>query len=132
MNQPRPGLVRRALDFLTAGDDPIPEVDPDPVPSGPFPIAQARGRRLVDCRGEIRSTGVLSFGSGSWFTAEVVDDTGRLMVVWMGRVDLPGVRPGRRIRVKGRLTVGRGRRMVFNPDYALEPGSGADEESEPS
>jgi hypothetical protein len=78
-------------------------------------------RRRVDLVGEIRSTGVVSYGTGAWFTAQLHDASGSVGLVWMGRTELPGVLPGRRLRARGRLAKNRGRRVVFNPDYALEP-----------
>lgn len=116
----QPGFWRRTVALLTKDDEPELEVEQDPMPTGPFPIAQARVRQRIDCRGVVRTTGVVSYGSGLWFAADFADATGQLTVVWMGRSELPGVQAGRRLRIRGRLTVNRGRRIVFNPDYAIE------------
>lgn len=52
---------------------------------------------------------------------EVSDETGRLTVVWLGRRAIPGIEAGRRIIVKGRLTHGGTRPVIYNPIYVLRP-----------
>jgi hypothetical protein len=117
-----PGLFRRAWSMLVAGDDEAPPApDPDPVPADSFPIAQARARSRVDCQGRISQASVVEHDYGPWFEAELDDGTGSVTLVWMGRAAVPGVTEGRRLRVKGRLAPDRGRLVVFNPDYALDP-----------
>lgn len=52
---------------------------------------------------------------------EVYDGTGRLRVVWLGRRRIPGVDPGRRITVTGRLTSLSDLPTIYNPRYELKP-----------
>jgi hypothetical protein len=115
------GLIRRVLDFVSTDDDEPEDIDPDPVPAGPFPIAHARSRERVDFIGEITSTAVTEQPHAPWFEAELDDGTGQVILVWMGRHGVPGVKAGRRLRVQGRLAPDRGRLVVFNPRYAFEP-----------
>jgi hypothetical protein len=116
----RPNLFRRVLARVMAGDDdPPPLTDPDPFPAGPFPIGRARARRRVDFIGTVQTAATVEQPGGPWFEATLSDGTGRVTLAWLGRSDLPGVVPGRRLRVKGRLVPDRGRLVVFNPDYAL-------------
>ena len=59
--------------------------------------------------------------------AELWDGTGQVTLVWLGRRDIPGIEPGRRVVVHGRLTSHRGQRTIFNPAYKLHPtGDSAD------
>ncbi|MDR1265464.1 MAG: DNA-binding protein [Propionibacteriaceae bacterium] len=118
----RPRWWRRVLGRLVADeDDDFTDIDPDPVPDGPADIASARLRRLVDARGEITAVALVDQPHGPWFEAELSDGTGQVTLCWMGRTVVPGVVVGVRMRVRGRLAPDRGRQVIFNPDYNLEP-----------
>ncbi len=51
---------------------------------------------------------------------ELYDGTGSVSVIWLGRRRIPGVDPGRRMTVWGRLTC-TDQPRVFNPRYRLMP-----------
>src|SRR5215218_5280756 len=53
--------------------------------------------------------------------AELYDGTGTLAVVWLGRRQIGGIEPGRRIRVQGMVTETNGTRVLYNPRYELVP-----------
>jgi DNA/RNA endonuclease YhcR with UshA esterase domain len=53
--------------------------------------------------------------------ADLFDGTGSVTLIWLGRRNIAGVQPGRRIVVHGRLTNIRGRRAIYNPSYELRP-----------
>jgi hypothetical protein len=53
--------------------------------------------------------------------AELWDGTASVQLVWLGRRDIPGIQPGRKIVVHGRLTSVKGERTIFNPSYELQP-----------
>ncbi|MDR1512555.1 MAG: hypothetical protein LBS56_03590 [Propionibacteriaceae bacterium] len=117
-----PGLLRRAWKSLVAGDETEPEpTDPDPTPAGPQPIARAQAGWRVDFRGGVAAADIVAHSFGPWFEAELDDGTGSVTLVWMGHDSVPGVAAGRRLHVTGRLARDRGRLVVFNPWYALEP-----------
>jgi hypothetical protein len=54
--------------------------------------------------------------------AEVFDGSGTLAVIWLGRREIAGVEPGRRIMVHGRVSRFDGRSVMYNPRYELVPG----------
>jgi hypothetical protein len=56
--------------------------------------------------------------------AELYDGTGTLAVIWLGRRQIAGVEPGRRLRVEGMVTEQDGRPVLFNPRYELVPAGG--------
>ena len=56
--------------------------------------------------------------------AELYDGSGTLDLVWMGRREIAGVEPGRRLRAEGLVCVVDGRRTLFNPCYELRPRPG--------
>ena len=53
--------------------------------------------------------------------AELYDGTGSLSLIWLGRRQIAGVEPGRRMRVEGLVTQSEGRPVLFNPRYELVP-----------
>ncbi len=58
--------------------------------------------------------------SGSaWLEAELHDGTGTLKLIWMGRRVIPGIIPGVKMRVEGRITLHEGNPAIFNPAYEL-------------
>jgi hypothetical protein len=60
-------------------------------------------------------------GGSLTMEAELWDGTGRVLLVWLGRRDIPGIEPGRKIVVHGRLTSMKGERAIYNPAYELQP-----------
>jgi hypothetical protein len=51
---------------------------------------------------------------------EVADSTGELTAVFYGRAHIPGLEPGRRIRLRGMVGIGAdGRPAMINPAYDL-------------
>jgi hypothetical protein len=58
--------------------------------------------------------------------AELYDGSGSVSVIWLGRRQIAGVEPGRRIRVHGLVSeAGSGNRVIFNPRYELVPTNAA-------
>ncbi len=52
---------------------------------------------------------------------ELYDGSGSVSVVWLGRRRIPGIDPGRKITVRGRLTCNTARPTIYNPRYELKP-----------
>ena len=51
--------------------------------------------------------------------AELHEGPGRVDLIWLGRVSIPGIEPGSTVVAEGRLGVRRGRATMFNPRYEL-------------
>jgi amino acid transporter len=122
---PRPSLRER----LTAGRDAlqaaevraeISEVAGDKA----VPIADCRQREVVDVAGTLRAVTHRPRGTSLTMEADLWDGTGNITLVWLGRRDIPGIEPGRRIVVHGRLASIKGEPTIFNPIYELRPTSG--------
>ena len=92
----------------------------------PMPIADSRHREIVDVAGTLRAVSLRPRGSTLTMEAELWDGTGRVLLVWLGRRDIPGIQPGRKIVVHGRLTSVKGERAIYNPSYELQPAAGSD------
>ncbi|MGN0101066.1 hypothetical protein [Dietzia sp. CH92] len=85
-------------------------------------VADVSRGDLATLTGRIRT--VLTGGGPEvlGLTAEVFDGTGAIEVCWLGRRSIPGIDTGRFIRVTGRVGDRDGRRIMFNPRYALLDG----------
>jgi amino acid transporter len=89
----------------------------------PVPIAHGGHRERVALAGTLQAVTRRPHGTSLSMEAELWDGTGRVTLVWLGRRDLAGIEPGRKIIVHGRLTNLRGERAIFNPSYELQPGA---------
>ncbi len=87
----------------------------------PVPIADCRSREVVDIAGTLRHVTLRPRGSTPAMEAELWDGTGRVLLVWLGRRDIPGIEPGRKLIVHGRLASVKGDRAIYNPAYELQP-----------
>ncbi|MGH3275031.1 MAG: amino acid permease, partial [Streptosporangiaceae bacterium] len=84
-----------------------------------LPIAQVRHREVVDVTGTLRTVTLRPRGPSLTMEADLWDGTGSVTLVWLGRRDIPGIEPGRRIIVHGRLASIKGEPTIFNPQYEL-------------
>jgi amino acid transporter len=87
----------------------------------PVPIAECQHRERVELAGTLRAVTTRPRGGSLTMEAELWDGTGRVTLVWLGRRAIPGIQPGRRIVVHGRLTSQHGEPTIFNPSYELHP-----------
>ena len=69
--------------------------------------------------GELRSVETCSRNTSSGVRAEFFDGTDTVFLKWMGRNRIPGIEPGRRITVRGRVANADGMKVVYNPEYEL-------------
>lgn len=69
--------------------------------------------------GELRSVETCSRNSHTGVRAEFFDGTDTVILKWMGRNRIPGIEPGRRITVRGRVANADGMKVVYNPEYEL-------------
>jgi len=88
---------------------------------GGTPVAQLALRRPATVCGTLRSVTLRPRAGVPALEAELYDGSGCLSVIWLGRRQIAGVEPGRRIRVHGMVTESEGNRAVFNPRYELVP-----------
>jgi amino acid transporter len=105
---------------------PVPISGPTPaalggaVPeSGVTPIADLRPHHRYTAEGTIRSVHLQPISNSQILRCEVVDPTGELLVLFYGRTDIPGIRPGQRIRIQGTVGTHNGDLSIANPRYDL-------------
>jgi hypothetical protein len=128
----RPAAPRETVRWLTAGRDAlhaaelraeiteITQVDASQC----TPIAAIEQREVVDVAGMLRAVTLRPHGTSLTMEADLWDGTGNVTLIWLGRREIAGVEPGRRIVVHGRLTSVRGERAIYNPAYELRPSGG--------
>ena len=95
------------------------------VKLGGKPIAELELRRPAMVCGTLRAVTLRPRAGVPALVAELYDGSGSLGVIWLGRRQIKGIEPGRRIRVQGLVTEVAGNRVIYNPRYELVPGSGA-------
>ena len=142
--KPQPGPGSAPLRSLTAGRDALHAAelraeitDAAPVgadtvssarsPAGAdpcTPIAESEPREVVDVAGMLRAVTLRPHGPSLTMEADLWDGTGNVTLIWLGRREISGIQPGRRIVVHGRMTSVRGERAIYNPTYELRPPGG--------
>ncbi len=91
---------------------------------GTTEVADLVERRTAVVSGVLQSVtlrprqGVLALEAG------LFDGSGTLDLVWLGRREIAGIEPGRRMRVSGFVCKAHGRPTMFNPRYELMPRAG--------
>ena len=91
---------------------------------GCTPVEQLRDRSRASVSGVIRSVTLRPREGVPALEAELYDGSGALDLVWLGRREIGGVSPGRRLKIEGLVCMIDGRKTVFNPRYELRPRPG--------
>ncbi|MFE0463953.1 OB-fold nucleic acid binding domain-containing protein [Kitasatospora sp. NPDC058965] len=87
-------------------------------------IADAPDREVVSLVGTLRSVTLRPVGGVPALEAHLWDGTGSVTLIWLGRREIGGIRPGLTLKVRGRLSSARGRRALYNPAYELHAPTG--------
>jgi hypothetical protein len=69
----------------------------------------------------IRSTETVTLGSGQAFHFTLVDGSGELDVLFLGRPSIRGLLPSTRVTVEGRVGTYDCKLALWNPRYRIEP-----------
>jgi amino acid transporter len=85
------------------------------------PIADCADREFTELAGTLRTVTLRPRGASLTMEADLWDGTGSVTLIWLGRRDIPGIQPGRRLIVRGRITRVHGERAIYNPVYQLRP-----------
>lgn len=98
--------------------DPAPQTVAPEV-SGCSAIADVRWRAPVRVVGRVRSVRIQPRANVATLECTLVDASGGLTVVFLGRRQIPGIGLGSRLLVEGRAGAHHGKLAVLNPDYTL-------------
>ena len=95
----------------------------------PAPIRQTSLAMTQASKPSTPNVAIIGGGPAGLMAAEVLsqaglqvdlyDGSGTVTLVWLGRRELAGIMPGRRMRATGCITTSGGRRVIFNPRYEL-------------
>jgi amino acid transporter len=107
----------------------VPEPDPAGEPDARAGVAVAGSTRIIDARwrrrvrvvGRVRSLRVAPLHDAPTLELVIVDETGAMSVVFLGRRAIAGVAVGSRLVVEGTVGVHKARLAVLNPTYTLLP-----------
>ncbi|HEY5880000.1 MAG TPA: OB-fold nucleic acid binding domain-containing protein [Nakamurella sp.] len=76
---------------------------------------------VVKLQGRLRYVDLRPTDSLATLVAELYDGTEGVQLIWLGRRSIPGIEPGRTVKVRGRVAIRDGRKVIYNPDYDLLP-----------
>lgn len=82
-------------------------------------IADVRWRAAVRVTGRVRSVRVQPWADVPTLECTLVDETGGITVVFLGRRKVAGIHPGTRMTVEGVAGAHHEKLAMLNPDYAL-------------
>ncbi len=91
---------------------------------GCTPVEKVGDRTRAKVSGVLRSVTLRPRENVPALEAELYDGSGTVDLVWLGRREIAGISPGRRLRAEGLVCLVDGRRTVFNPRYELQPRPG--------
>jgi RecG-like helicase len=83
------------------------------------PIGEVRWRDVCTISGKVRSLRVQPWADVASLEAVVVDDTGGLVLVFLGRRVVAGLDLGRKVTAAGRVGEHRGYLAILNPWFEL-------------
>jgi hypothetical protein len=118
-----PGF-RRVLQRLTSsrGELHAQELREATRESGATPVSDCRDRARLTVSGSLRTVTLQPRAGVPALEAELFDGSGTVTLVWLGRRQILGIEPGRRLDATGLVTRGPGGEWVmFNPRYTLHP-----------
>lgn len=83
------------------------------------PIGQVRWRERAKVRGRVRSMRVQPWAGVASLECVIVDDTGGLVLVFLGRRQVAGIELGRYVIAWGMLGEHRGYLAILNPQFEI-------------
>ncbi len=90
------------------------------VPEGATAIGElAAGGSKAVVEGRVRSVEIRPVEHNCVFECIIDDETGVLTAMFYGRTGIPGLVPGTRVRLAGKISVRAGGRLMTNPAYEL-------------
>ena len=122
----RGSALRRLFSRLAADPDELQADELQAAISGASatPIATCGDREQVCLVGTLRTVTFRPRAGVPALEADLWDGTGSVTVIWLGRRQIPGIDPGRSIKLRGRITTLQGHRAIYNPIYELRGAAG--------
>ena len=86
---------------------------------GAIPIQECEDRQRVQLTGTVSTVTINPRAGHPALEVELRDGSGPVTLVWLGRRQIPGIDPGRTLKVWGRISCQEGTRLIYNPRYEL-------------
>lgn len=86
---------------------------------GTMPVSGVQWRERAKVAGRVRSLRIQPWAGVPTLECTLVDASGGINVVFLGRRRIPGIHPGTRMVVEGMVGGHDGRLAILNPDYRL-------------
>ena len=118
------GLLERAaerLKALTADDDGRDDLEQECIESTATPIAQSPDRERVTIQGRVRGLTLPSTGAPNSLAVDLIDPSGSVRLIFVGRKAIPGIDCGVTLRAAGRISGKGSNRVMYNPAYEIVP-----------
>ena len=93
----------------------------DELPEGCTPIADVEFRSRYRLAGKVHSLRVQPWGGNPALACTLVDATAGITLVFLGRRNVPGIKPGVRLQAEGVVGEHGGRLAMLNPSYEILP-----------
>jgi len=114
-------MLQRALHRLASSNAELEseELQQHVRDEGAVPIKTCEDRQVVALTGTVSTITIHPRGGYPALEVELRDGSGAVTLVWLGRRQIPGIDPGRSIKISGRISCHEGRRVIYNPKYEL-------------
>lgn len=89
--------------------------------AGATAVADLVPRRRDTVAGVVTALTYRPRGETPALVVQLFDGSGAIDLVFLGRRDVPGIEPGRRLTAGGMVAAGRSRHAIYNPAYELLP-----------
>jgi hypothetical protein len=89
------------------------------IPHGPAPIPSPAGHRRATVVGRVHSVEIRPVERNTILACTIADTNGEITALFYGRSQIPGLRPGGNIRLRGTVSVAKTGTMMINPTYEL-------------
>jgi amino acid transporter len=86
---------------------------------GVTPIGELTKPGRAVAEGRVHTVEIRPVEHNTVLACDVEDSTGQLTALFYGRSNIPGLRPGSRVRLRGQVGIRNGRPVMINPAYEL-------------
>lgn len=117
------GRLKKAFHRLTATPEQLvdDELDEMRIAHDCQAIDKVRDRQRVTVYGHVKSVSLAPRAGAPTLEAALYDGSGVVTLVWLGRRQIAGIKPGAHLMAEGRVSChDDGRRIIYNPRYELQ------------
>ena len=121
MPMTKENMLQRALRRLASSNAELESEDlqKNVRDAGAVPIQSCEDRQQVSLTGTVSTITIAPRAGHPALEVQLRDGSGSVTLVWLGRRQIPGIDPGRTLKVWGRISCHEGKRLLYNPRYEL-------------